>query len=224
MGVRRIGATFGLLGAAVLSVRAAYAGEPVSAPQKRPAFTEWISEGRRDPFEYKSPTPEIQEPLKAIRIIEEPAQPQARQPDVAKPPVSSEATLRQVRQYAEAKAADAEAYLALQLFDRVLEVCTEALNKIKDAQLADPVLVERLERFRSTATRLKTRTEIEEEFRKLGIELQGIVWEPTNPLAMIKGKTVRRGETVEGALVEEIGPSEVIFLYKGVRCRKGLGR
>jgi len=228
---RRPGAALSLIGAALVSLPA-FAGEPpqvlakpAAAPEAeapKRVFREWNPEGRRDPFEFRSQET-VEERPEPARRPEPAAPPELPQPD-RRPSQPGETSLRQARQFVETKAADAEAYLAVQSFDKVLEACTEGLNKVKDAQIADQALVERLERLRATAQRLKARLEIEEEFRKLGIEIQGVVWEPGNPLALIKGRSVRRGDTVENALVEQIGPAEVIFLYKGVRCRKSIGR
>jgi hypothetical protein len=95
---------------------------------------------------------------------------------------------------------------------------------LRSTRIGDAALDERLERIRVTADRLKTRSEIEREFKAINIDIQGIIWEPVSPIALIKGVMVREGDTVEGAVVEEIRTSEIIFNFKGVRCRRKPGR
>ncbi len=79
---------------------------------------------------------------------------------------------------------------------------------------------ERLVRIRKTARRLAARCRAEEAFGKLGIEVTGVIWEDSGALALVNGRLLRRGDTVEGASVEEIRPSEVIFRFRDVLVQK----
>lgn len=47
--------------------------------------------------------------------------------------------------------------------------------------------------------------------------LNGIVWDPENPVAMIDGVDFRRGDSIKGAKVVEIRPTHVALEYKSKR-------
>lgn len=182
-------------------------------------FWEWDESDRRDPFEYRSPEPVDVEGV-AIEPISRTLLPTV--PTTVVP--RDTATAQQISQFVTGKVAEARYYLGLQQHGRAAEAIEEAAGKLKAMKVAEPGLAESVERVQLTAQRLKARAEIESEFRGVSIEIQGIIWEPTNPMALIEGKTVREGDVVEGALIEEIRTSEIIFNYKGVRCRRQPGR
>jgi hypothetical protein len=216
---------------ALLSCSGAFAGPAPAKPGDGAAvkrgFWEWDPSERRDPFDYKTVEakadgPDIPGQTPGITdLIKKPTSDGPKQPT---PPTRSEVTAQQVRNFADGKIDEAKYFLGLQQYARASESVQEALNKLKGIRIADPLLTERLDRVLVTAERLKTRAEIEREFKAISIDIQGIIWEPTNPVALIKGKSVREGDTVEGALVEQIRTSEIIFNFKGVRCRRKPGR
>lgn len=133
-------------------------------------------------------------------------------PDAPKPEV--------VRHNATLVCDRAELLLGANRYAKAAEICERAAKELRDVGLHETPLAERVERFMRTAQRLKFRQEVEQEFRNLRIELKGIIWEPEKASALINGQIVEPGDMVEGALVESIGPREVIFMLKGVRVRK----
>jgi len=196
------------------------------AKTEKRGFWEWDPAERRDPFEYRSPekvTETVDVPVARPTIdILNPTKTSVKTP--VKLPTKSAASIQQARDFADAKVQEAKYFLGMQQYARASESIQEAMNRMKGIRMADPLLTERLDRVYATAERLKTRAEIEREFKGISIDIQGIIWEPTNPVALIKGKSVREGDVVEGALVEEIRTSEIIFNFKGVRCRRKPGR
>jgi hypothetical protein len=49
------------------------------------------------------------------------------------------------------------------------------------------------------------------------MKLNGIVWDPKNPVVMIDGIDLRKGDSIKGAKVVEIRPNEVALEYKSKR-------
>jgi hypothetical protein len=190
----------------------ARAGEPTGEFR----FFEWDSSGRRDPFEFRGPDiARVPTPL-PTPIGPTPA-------PVDPTPPENAASAKEIRQFAERRAREAEQAIGYQQFARAEEAAQEAIGKLGSLQIPDAVVAERLNRALRTAQRLRSRDEIEKEFKGVKIEIQGIIWSPETPMALIKGQMVGEGETVEGALVEEIRTDEIIFNYKGIRCSRGPG-
>jgi hypothetical protein len=216
------GALFATLGAAVLVSALgsqARGGETVASAEETAGrrFMEWDSTNRRDPFNFR----DADAPR---RVIETPVGlPGDGEPLPPPPPPTNTASAEEIRRFAEKSALDAERAIGLRNFSRAEEYTQEALSKLEGLQIPDSAVAERLDRAHRTAQRLRTREEVEKEFKNIAIEIQGIIWEPENPVALIKGQTIREGMTVEGALVEEIRTGEIIFNYKGIRCSRSPG-
>ncbi len=128
-----------------------------------------------------------------------------------------------VRTEAEACASAAEGLLASRDYSTVVDDTAMALGEIKRVQLAAPVLSEKLKRFHETARRMNERAEIEREFTELQINIGGIAWSLTSPVALINGKVVGPGESVAGARVEKIQRDAVVFSLKGIQVRRRSG-
>jgi hypothetical protein len=202
--------------------------KPGDESAEKRGFWEWDPADRRDPFDFRmletmKDTVEVPAATPGIGNLLN-TTPKPTTPDTSSTTTRSEANAQQVRKFADGKIEEAKYFLGLQQYGRASESIQEAMNRLKGIRIADPLLTERLDRVLVTAERLKRRTEIEREFKAISIDIQGIIWEPTNPVALIKGRSVREGDVVEGALVEEIRTSEIIFNFKGVRCRRKPGR
>jgi hypothetical protein len=190
---------------------------------------EWMSEGRRNPFEFAPPREEAREEVDvrdsrtAEELAREAARESSRRASTPEEPDRG-SDRRKARSEATVRAAEAEAYLGWRKFSKVEELTSQALRGLEEVELVVPDLNERLERLRATARRLREREEAESEFEKMRIDIQGIVWEPGNAVALINGLALREGDTIAGAPVEveveEIRADEVIFVMKGVRVRK----
>ena len=215
-------AACGVLCGAAAWAGTAPGGKAVTDQPATPArrFWEWDVSNRRDPFEFKS----IEEKASVQQPVTPTIAPVGPTPVPPTPGtgVKATATAQEIRAFAEAKAAEAEAYIGVQQYAKAEEVADEALGKLKGAH-ADTAVSERLTRARKTAERLRKRSEIEKEFKNITIDIQGIIWEPENPMALIKGQLVKEGDVVEGATIEEINTAEIIFNFRGVRCRRGPG-
>jgi hypothetical protein len=180
---------------------------------------EWDFTGRRDPFEFRPPAEA--RPRPGTGVVGPGVMPVGPRPQET--PGEGEGEGLQVRQFAEAKAAEAQGYLVRRDFEKVRDAAGEALSKIDSIKLPAPELVERLERLRRTALRLERRTQVEEEFARLTISIEGVVWRPDRAYALINGEMLEPGDAVKeakGVRVEDIRPGEVVFSLKGVRIRK----
>ncbi len=188
---------------------------------KRAAW-EWEFTGRRDPFEFRSPKTE--EPVEDEVVTRLPVDSGSTKPTRVKPRQPKRNLGREqnkVWALAESAASSAEEHLSLRQHTKAEELAAMALRRMKEINLKDQSLEERLVRLRATARRLAERAEIEREFRNLRISIQGIVWKQGKAVALINGKIKRSGDVVEGARIDDIRPNEVIFvLAKGVRVRK----
>jgi hypothetical protein len=210
-----------IFGARAAGGETAAAGERATVKQP---FWEWERGDRRDPMEFMPPSSERDQerrppPGGGLVSLGGPGEGPGIAPVLPQTGAEVERQ-RAARAEARQRGLQAEFHLSQQQFSRVEEVTAGALQRLKDANVQDPPLFERLERLRETGSRLKDRREKEAEFSRLRIDIQGIIWEPGNPVALINGQTVKPGQAVEGALVEDIRPGEVVFLYKDVHVRK----
>jgi len=108
-------------------------------------------------------------------------------------------------------------------YDDSIKVCQKTLNILETAS-AGTLAQERCMRLLKAAQKLKSRKEVEDEFKKLPILIKGIVWRPKSSFAVINDKVMKAGEIVgeSGARVYEIYPDEVVFVYKGLKVSKML--
>ena len=183
----------------------------VDSPFDRLQF-EWVS-AKRDPFEYR-PLQErkVTEP-KHVTITPDPTKRGKNGPKERPIPPGLEHIAR--------GAAKAELLLAAREHSKAAKQAQDTLNRIDARRDQGGKFTERLTRLRDTALRLEERAGIEKAFRELPISVEGIVWAPGKAVALINGKVMRPGQTVEGVTIGEIRRGEVIFvLKKGVRVRK----
>ena len=199
------------------------AGEvAVAETVKRPRWT-WDPTGRRDPFVFEAPRP-VKPPgprpgegrktgRESGSIVPVPP------PPTEKDPVRARLA---VNKAAEEIAKVAFEALGWREYVKADEYVGSALAQMEMVGLDRPRLKERLTRLKKTAERLDRRAKIEKEFRELKIVIQGIVWEPIRPVALINEGIVQEGDTVLGARVVDIRPGEVIFSLKGVKVSKAV--
>jgi hypothetical protein len=185
----------------------------------------------RDVFEFGGKEPEVMDTtdreklrrerarLEALRRAQEDRSPTER--PIEHTQTERESLILAARTGAEDSAALAEKLLAKRDYSAVVDETDKGLKAIAAVQLPAPALSERLSRMQETAFRMRERANIEQEFADMQITIDGVAWSRTNPLAIINGKIMSVGETVEGALIEEIRKREVIFSLKGVRVLRG---
>ncbi len=183
---------------------------------------EWDPTGRRDPFIFRPPKTERPPPgpEESGILIGLPTEMPAEEPPEQQGEVDWAQRRRRAKKVAEQLALSAFKALGARQYARAEEFVASAAGHMRAAKLESPKLAEKLVRLHNTARRLKKRTEIEAEFRNLKIIIRGIVWQPTDPVAVINDEVLREGSTVLGARVEEIRPDAVIFNFKGVRVSK----
>lgn len=121
-------------------------------------------------------------------------------------------------------AQDARSHLDKCQLDRAERTAEEVLERIQGADGLDPADVERLRRLALTARRLRLRRETERAFADLPIDIRGIVWDGRDAVALVNGTTVRRGDVIQGARIEEIRRDGIVFVLNGIRVRKGCRR
>jgi hypothetical protein len=200
-------------------------GEGFVADGIRRSLWEWIPAGRRDPFVYRAQKEKVQTTSPVNTVV--PEEYTVPTETIEETTTGTGGEVRDTRQLqlrakrvAERLARGAFAALGRQEYTKAQEFVTDAMSRIHAAGFGDPPLEEKLKRLGDTAQRLKTRGQIEKEFRNLRIVIRGIVWEATGPAALVNDSVVREGDVIEGARVEEIRRDEVIFSLKGVRVGK----
>jgi len=120
-----------------------------------------------------------------------------------------------------------EAYELLYRGDYAASIkkCEEALSKLEDPARQTSIgstVQDRCLRIHKAAKKLLLRKEVEDEFAKLPILIEGIVWRPQAAFAVIGNRTCQVGDIVQGARIHQINPYDVVFIYKGLKVSKEL--
>ncbi|MDR0362693.1 MAG: general secretion pathway protein GspB [Planctomycetota bacterium] len=126
-----------------------------------------------------------------------------------------------------------ETALSERNYDDALKLSSEMIRVVDNdwpPLQADPPHLRRMDEqirnYNRLAGRLKAKEEVNQEFVRLELRVEGVSWSPNGARAMINGRLVEPGEALlrersAGDLrVEAVEPQAVIFQYKGFRFRK----
>jgi hypothetical protein len=187
----------------------------VAARAEGTSLSEWDPTGRRDPFEFRSAEPDTgRDDERGRRMNEEGKRRNENEGADPRPP---ERTLTDLLRESSALLDGSARRFGARDYALVEEDAGRLLRGLDRAQHDDPLLRERLAALRDAAARLRRVRESEQDFARLNIVVQGIVWSPDAAVALVNGTAVREGESVGDARVEEIRRGEVIFVYRNVR-------
>ncbi|MBN1809970.1 MAG: hypothetical protein JW909_12955 [Planctomycetes bacterium] len=117
-----------------------------------------------------------------------------------------------------------QAYKALYSgqYDNSIKKCEEALNLLERNPNKAGMEQDRCLRILKASKKLKSRKEVEDEFEKLPIVIEGIVWRPKAGFAVINGNVRQAGEIVGGARIYKINSQDVVFIFQGLKVSKKL--
>ena len=207
----RIGRLVGL-GACGVVAFTLFAGSALAAD----GFTGWDEKDRRDPFEFRAPEPEKLVPTRRDKK-ENGGEGTKRLPP---PPVD----LDKLMDYARECEDICRGYLSSEQYEQAARTTGRILGDLRKAGLDNGEVFERLSSINEAASRLHRRSEIEKQLRELPIDLQGIVWSETNPIALIDGEIRRKGDVISGATIESVGRNGIVLEMDEVRVRREFGR
>jgi len=92
---------------------------------------------------------------------------------------------------------------------------------LKPLQVTDPALIERKAEMLEKAAALDRSAKIRTEFLGRDVAISGIAWSPTNPAAIINGRTYVEGDAMDDVTrIEKISKSDITFKYKGESVTK----
>lgn len=98
-------------------------------------------------------------------------------------------------------------------YERAKDLAKQAKGKVTEGHPA--ALRQIIERDRRALAILMKRKHTEEEFRRLPLRVEAIMWIPDEPVAVINGRTHREGDVLDDrVVVHRIGKGEVVFLFK----------
>jgi hypothetical protein len=92
---------------------------------------------------------------------------------------------------------------------------------LKPLKMTEPPLIERKAEMLEKAGALDRSAKIRMEFLGREVKISGIAWSPTNPAAIINGRSYGEGDAMDDVTrIEKIGRSDVTFKYKGESVTK----
>jgi len=99
-------------------------------------------------------------------------------------------------------------------YDELDQIHDTVMRKLGIVNTTVPVLLKRRDELKKKAVTLKRRGDIRREFVRPRID--GIAWTPTDPGALVNGKAVGQGDSIdENTKVMKINKDSIVFAYKG---------